>query len=199
MISLTKTQLKVLAYLIDNRENMQGIRELAKSISTVYYLVQKNVHQLKKKKAVELQKAGKTMVVKISEQADSSYLAEAENFKRELFYKRYPYIRTMLKKIIKEAKSCFFILIVFGSYAKKPSNDSDLDILAIAPDQNHREILGNAIRSAARTSTIIIHEEVIEEKSFISMIQKKELNVGSEAMENHIIAYGAENYYKLIR
>ena len=41
---LTKTQLKILSYLIDNKEKLAGIRELAKEISIVYYLVQRNIH-----------------------------------------------------------------------------------------------------------------------------------------------------------
>ena len=86
---LTKTQLKILAYLIDNPGKFLGIRELAKEISTVYYLVQRNVQQLKKKRIITLQKAGRTFLVNLHPQIDASYLIEAEVFKKELFYQKW--------------------------------------------------------------------------------------------------------------
>lgn len=54
------------------------------------------------------------------------------------------------------------------------------------------------IASMARTSTLKIHETIITEQSFITMLQKKELNVAKEALEKHILIYGDQLYYKLI-
>ena len=71
----------------------------------------------------------------------------------------------ILKKMISQSKSCFFILLLFGSYAKQPRKDSDLDMLAIVPEQKQSEIIENAIASVARTSTIRIHDTILTEKS----------------------------------
>lgn len=196
---LTKTQLKILACLIDSQNKLFGIRELAREISTVYYLVQRNIHQLEDKGVITIQRAGKTHIVTLHTQAEPSYLIEAENFKRDSFYMKYPDIRVTLKKIIGQAESAFFILLVFGSYAKKPGKDSDLDLLFIVPATKQIKIMENAVSSAARTSTTKIHEIIVTEKSFVSMLQKKELNVAREAKEKHIQIYGNENYYNLIR
>lgn len=197
---LTKTQLKIIAYLIDNKDKLVGIRELAKEISCVYYLVQRNIHQLKEKDIIDIRKAGKTNLISLNQEADYSYLVEAEKFKRELFYKKYPSLKIMLKKIIKQSKSSFFILLVFGSYAKERARkDSDLDLLVIVSNQKQAEIIEKVISSIARISPIKIHETIINEKSFVSMFQKKELNVVLEAKNKHILIYGDELYYKLIR
>jgi len=196
---LTKTQLKILAYLIDNEDEPFGIRELSKRISTVYYLVQRNVQQLEKKKIITLQKAGKTSLVSINKQADPVYLIETEKFKRELFYKKYPHFKIVLKKIIRQSRSCFFIMLVFGSYAKqRPRRDSDLDILVITTTQKREELMDRIFSSLKRTSLVKIHETIITEKSFLSMLQKKELSVALEVKEKHILIYGAEQYYKLV-
>lgn len=197
---LTKTQLKIIAYLIDNKDKLVGIRELAKEISCVYYLVQRNIHQLKEKDIIDIRKAGKTNLISLNQEADYSYLVEAEKFKRELFYKKYPSLKVMLKKIIKQSKSSFFILLVFGSYAKEQARkDSDLDLLVIVSNQKQAEIIEKVISSIARISPIKIHETIINEKSFVSMFQKKELNVVLEAKNKHILIYGNELYYKLIK
>ena len=195
---LTKTQLKIIAYLINNKNKLLGIRELAKEISCVYYLVQRNIHQLKEKNIINIQKAGKTNLIILNREVDYLYLVEAEKFKRDLFYKKYPSLKIMLKKIIKQSKSSFFILIVFGSYAKEQvRKDSDLDLLVIVPNQKQAEIIEKVISSIARISPIKIHETIITEKSFALMSQKKELNVVLEAKDKHILIYGNELYYKL--
>ncbi|MFH1683216.1 MAG: nucleotidyltransferase domain-containing protein [Candidatus Woesearchaeota archaeon] len=192
---LTKTQLKILVYLIDHQDELLGIRELAKRISVVYYLVQKNVQRLKEKNIITLQKAGRTSIIRISSEVEPSYLLEAERFKKELFYQKYPHLKVISKKIIQQMASSFFVLLVFGSYASgNPRKDSDLDLLIITPKPKNAE---RTIRSIARTSTIDIHETIVTEKSFLSMLQKKELNVALEAEMNHILIYGTENFYKL--
>lgn len=197
---LTKTQLKILAYLIDNQARLLGIRELAREISSVYYLVQKNVQQLREKNVIIIEKAGRTSIVKLHQMIDANYLVEAERFKRELFYKKYPSIRIIFKKMIEQSKSSFFILLVFGSYAKKlERKDSDLDILAIVQYEDQIDEIERIISSVARTSPIKIHHMALSESSFISMLQKKELNVAIEVRDKHILIYGDELYYKLLR
>lgn len=195
---LTKTQLKIISYLLDNQEKPLGIRELGREISTVYYLVQRNIQQLQKRKIISLQKAGKTSIISLHPEADPAYLIEAEKFKREFFYKKYPNIKIILKKIIEQAKSCFFVMLVFGSYTKRPRKDSDLDIMIVVPNQKNIKKIESAIASTARTSAVKIHETIATEKSFLAMLQKKELNVVLQAKERHILIYGSENYYKLL-
>lgn len=196
---LTKTQLKILAYLIDHKEEHFGVRELARKISTVYYLVHRNIQQLKKKKIINLVRAGKTDLVSIRQQVDSAHLIEAEEFKREHFYQKYPHLKITLKEIISQVTSSFFILLVFGSYAKnQPRKDSDLDLLVVVPDEKKVELMGRTISSVARASAFRIHEIIVTEESFALMLSKKELNVANEAKERHILIYGSENYHKLV-
>lgn len=196
---LTKTQLKILAYLIDNQSKLLGIRELAKEISSVYYLVQKNIHQLKNNKIINLQSAGRTNIISLAPEIDSTYLVEAEKFKRELFYKKYPYIKVVLKKIIEQSRSCFFVLLIFGSYVQQPRKDSDLDLLVIVSNEELLSSMEKIISSISRTSTTKIHDLVVTEESFKTMLQKKELNVALEVKNKHVLLYGSELYYKLIK
>ncbi|MBI2668472.1 hypothetical protein HYX14_01390 [Candidatus Woesearchaeota archaeon] len=196
---LTKTQLKIVAYLLDNQSQPFGIRELARGISTVYYLVQKNVHQLKKMGVITLQEAGKTSLVNFHHQVNPLPLIAAEEFKRELFYQKYPSIKVTLRKITEQAETCFFVLLVFGSYAKQPRTDSDLDLLLIVPDQKQVKIMERIIFSTARLSTVKIHDVIITENSFRTMFNRKELNVVQEAKEKHILIYGDDLYYKLLQ
>lgn len=194
---LTQTQLKIVKYLIDHQDKHFGIRELAKQISTVYYLVQRNVQQLKNLKVIMLEVAGKTSLVKLHPRASQHYLLDAEVYKRLLFYQKYPALKVLLQKIIEQSRSCFFVLLVFGSYAQQPRTDSDLDLLVIMPTPEQVDLMEKIIASVARTSTVKIHETIVTESSFITMRQRKELNVTQEAQGKHILIYGDQLYYKL--
>lgn len=199
---LTKTQLKILAYLIDHKEKLIGIRELAKEISVVYYLVQRNIQQLNNMKVINLQKAGKTLVIRLNEDDEAEHLVEAENYKKKEFFLKFPELKVILNKIIRENSYSFFIILVFGSYAKiniKLRKDSDLDLLIIVPDEKYEERIEKTISSVSRISPVKIHGTIVSEESFISILKKKELNVATEAKNNHVIIYGGENYYKLLK
>lgn len=193
----TKTQLKIMEHLIDNEGTAFGIRELARNISTAYYLVQRNVQQLKEKNILLLRKAGKTDIVSLHPQANTTYLIEAEKQKRESFYNKYPHLKVTLQKIVSQAESCFFVLLVFGSYAKRPRKDSDLDILVIVPDQEQADQMQNTVSTAARTSTVRIHETIVTEMSYRQMLQRKDLNIALEAKSRHVLIYGEDQYYRL--
>ena len=196
---LTKTQLKILTHLIDHQDTQFGIRELAKQISTVYYLVQRNIQQLKQAKIITLEPVGKTHLVKLHPQVNVQVLLDAEAYKRQLFYQKYPHIKIILQKIIEQANSGFFVMFVFGSYTKQPRKDSDLDLLLVVPNQEQAELMERVIASVARTSTIKIHETVVVESSFMTMLQRKELNVAKEVKRGHILIYGDQIYHKWIQ
>ena len=193
----TKTQLKIMEHLIDNEGTALGIRELARNISTAYYLVQRNVQQLKRKNIISLQRAGKTDIITLHPQANTTYLIEAEKQKRESFYNKYPHLKVTLQKIITKAESCFFVLLIFGSYTKRPRKGSDLDLLIIVPNQEQADKMKSIVSTIARTSTVRIHGTIVTEESCQQMLQRKDLNIAIEAKSRHILIYGDDQYYKL--
>ena len=196
---MNNTQLKIVAYLIDNPQKHFGIRELAKSISTVYYFVQRNVQELKQAKVITLEIAGKTSLVRLHPQANLDYVLAAETYKRKLWYQRYPTLKALLHKIIEQASSSFFVLLIFGSYVHQPREDSDVDLLLIMPNQQQAQNMEKVIASVARISPVKIHETIITEQSFSGMLQRKGLNVAQESTGQHILIYGDQLYYKLLQ
>lgn len=192
----TITQLKIMAHLLDNDSTALGIRELARAIGSAYYLVQRNVRQLKEKSIITLTKAGRTHIISLNREA-SQAIIEAERYKRQRFYKNYPQLKTVLAKIIDTAGSCFFALLVFGSYTATPRKGSDLDLLIIVPDERHADEMERAVTSAARTSQAKIHQTIVTEDGFREMLLTKGLTVAREADARHVIIYGDDQYHKL--
>ncbi len=195
---MTKTQLRVLAHLLDNTDRLEGIRELARETGTAYCLANRTLHRLESQGAVELRKAGSTKVITISPQADPAMLAEAERHKRERFLSSHPLLRPVLQKIIANQHSSFFVLLVFGSYAKGTQRKgSDLDLLAIVPDESGVRWMEAAIRSAARTTPHTLHETVVTEADYRRMLRDGGMNVALETKRRHIVMYGDEQYYRM--
>jgi len=89
----------------------------------------------------------------------------------------------------------FFIVLVFGSFAKKTNTArSDIDICIISDNKGKIKELISKLRLLPLK--LEIHEFTTEE--FESMLKQKSPNIANEIIKNNIILYGAENYYNLI-
>jgi predicted nucleotidyltransferase len=87
------------------------------------------------------------------------------------------------------------IVLVFGSFIKKQNtsfSDVDLCIISDNGEKNSKLIEKLGLLSLK----LEIHE--FTTKEFISMIEKKQNNLGNEIVKSNIILYGIENYYTLI-
>jgi len=95
--------------------------------------------------------------------------------------------------------TCFFILLVFGSYAEnKATKGSDLDIAAIVNNEKSRKEVIPYIETIKRRETIKIDYHIFTEKEFLEMLAIDEENVGKEIYRKNMIYYGAMEYYNLI-
>lgn len=102
---------------------------------------------------------------------------------------------SVIKKYVEEINYPFFIVLVFGSYAKDTKTEkSDIDICIISDNKDkERELIGKLNLLSLRLG---IHE--FTTKEFTSMIEKSQNNLGHEIIKKNIIIYGIENYYNLI-
>jgi len=87
------------------------------------------------------------------------------------------------------------IVLVFGSFAKeKNTANSDIDICIISDNKEKTKQLIEML--SLLSLKIEVHE--FSTKEFISMIERKQNNLGNEIIKNNVILYGTENYYNLI-
>lgn len=98
-----------------------------------------------------------------------------------------------------QCSSPFNSFSIFGSYAKgTETRNSDLDILLIVPTKdkvNYFEAALEKMYTKVKKDVIIVTTQ-----EFIEMIKKSsEFNVGNEAKKYHILLYGAEQWYNLIK
>ncbi|MEA3343925.1 MAG: nucleotidyltransferase domain-containing protein [archaeon] len=109
------------------------------------------------------------------------------------------------KKVLKDIQkrvsrfSDFFVLMVFGSYAKnKATKRSDLDIALIVDSEQSKKEIAPYIETIKRREIIKIDYHVFTRNEFVEMLTVDEENVGKEIYRKNIIYYGLTEYYNMI-
>lgn len=187
----------IVKYLIENKDKELNISSISKAIKMDYKNAFEIVKRLEKECFIKLRKFGPSNKVEIIE-IINPLIFEAEYIRRNEILKN-KNILVMLDQIRKDIESSTYVLLLFGSYAKKnQTKNSDIDIMFITPDELDDKF-EKRIHQTIRLLPLPIHHMVFSESQFIDMIKAKEFNVGKEAMKNNIILYGIESYYEMVK
>lgn len=195
----TRTQEQIMAFLMGNPEEELAIRGIAKRLGKSYTLIYNNIADLEKKGIIKKQDIPPAQIVTLNRFAPAEVLIDTEFRRKREFLQKHPWIMVMLEDILAAAKNHFFILLVFGSYAKGTQTPkSDIDLLVIV--QNKKDI--KEIEDAMYKTYTKIKKGLnfADINDFRGMIRNTdELNIGNEARKYHIILYGIEEYYQMIK
>ncbi len=187
----------IVRYLLESSDKELNILSIAKAVDMNYKNVFDIVKRLENGKLVVLKKFGSSNRVTISK-IIHPIIFEAEYTRRKDIVKD-KNILVMLNHIKEDMESSLYILLLFGSYAKKmQTKSSDIDLMFIVPDGTE-EKYEKKVRQIARLIPLPIHYLTFSENQFLDMIKAKEPNVGKESMKNCVILHGIENYYELIK
>ncbi len=187
-----KTENKIIKLFIEDKKP-KTIREISKQIKADYRITYIATQRLLNKRILLSESIGKSTVCELNVFYYGIEICEAEGERREALLKNRN-VRQIYKEIMAKAKSSFFIFLVFGSYAKgKPARYSDIDIMFISNEKDFEEKISNILSLLP----IKTHSLVFTEKEFLRMKDSKKSSVVQEAIENNIILYGIENYYRL--
>lgn len=195
---LTKTQEQILAFLLANPEEKNTIRGIAKRLNKSYTLVYNNLAKLGQKEIIKKESVPPAQIITLNEFAPKDIFIDIELKRKKDFLENHKWIKVMLNDILRST-NFFFILLVFGSYAKeKQTRDSDIDLLVIL--QNKEEIKGMERVIDNVYTKIKKGVNFIDINDFIEMIKdSNDLNIGNEAKKHHIILHGVEQYYQLLK
>lgn len=91
-----------------------------------------------------------------------------------------------------------FTLLIGGSYAEgKQNRKSDLDICVLVDDAADKKKISNMLEN--RLMVPRLHPFVFRRSEFLEMLLNKEANYGKLLFRKHLIAFGTENYYLIIK
>ena len=196
---LTKTQEQILSFLLSKPEEQFTIRGIAKRLNKSYTLVYNNIADLEKKDIIKKQNVPPAQIITLNEFAPTEIFINIELKRKKELLQKYPWIQLMLEDILTSTKNLFFILIVFGSYAKATqTSKSDLDLLVIVQDKKDIKNIEDAVYKAYTKAKKGVN--IVDINDFKEMVKNtNEMNIGNEARKHHIILYGVEAYYQIIK
>src|SRR3989339_677295 len=187
---------EIIKLLIENREKELSINQIAKLLKKDYKNAHNIVTRLSKMKVVKLEAFGKSYKVILTSKAhpliyEAEYMRRQELLKNKELAVMYDSFKSMHSKL--------YVLLMFGSYAKKTqTKQSDIDLMFIVPDEAEERAV-KEIENITGTLPLKIHTNIFRESDFKAMRNSKEITVGPEAIKNNIILHGIESHYEMIQ
>ena len=186
-----KTQIKIIKYLLENKERHISIRKISKKLKIDYKNTYEVVKRLAEGNTVKIEKIGKSNIISLNKKL-TPLIFEAEAERRNLLLKN-----KNLKILCNKLSSLQFPLIalIFGSYAKRTNTkNSDIDLMIISESNREKQI-----EQTISVLPLDIHVSFFTPEEFTSMLKSREFTVVSEVIKNNIILIGIEDYYRLIQ
>ncbi len=183
---------KILKFLIEDKESPHPIMEISKKLKADYKNTYNIINELSPK-IISRGKIGNTNPIKINLKI-SREIYNIEEKRTGEFLSENPKLR-LIQRDIEEIGYPFMIVLIFGSYVKNiQTKSSDIDICIISDNKVKR----NELIEALSLFNLKLEIQRFTTKEFISMIEKKQNNLGNEIVKSNIVLYGIENYYNLI-
>ena len=187
---MMETELKIIKRFIENNKPAT-IRDIARQIDADYKITHIAVQRLIGKKILYVQAVGKSSLCSSNESYYGMEIYEAEYGRMQAALKNSS-ISQLYKEIVSKIKTGFFVLLLFGSYAKgKQKKTSDIDIMFISNESGFEDKVSGIISLIP----LKIHALTFTEEEFVRMKNARKPNVVQEAVENNTILYGIEAYY----
>lgn len=195
---LTKTKEKQIQWILTHPDEKVTISGLSTGSATAYPQTYNNVQDLVQQKIFVTESVPPAQIVTLSSEAPIDILLSVESRRKQEFLEKYTWAKLMIDDLLRYTGEYFFILAVFGSYAKGKENaKSDLDLLVIVSKQDQISLFETAL------SKIYIKPKkditVVTKDEFVKMIKSNTFNIGTEAKKYHILLYGAEQWYNIVK
>ena len=186
----------IIKFLVEHKNEELNIRNISEALKMDYKNVYSIIKRLEKILLVKIETFGQSSRVKLNAIAHPLvFEAEFERRKEILKDKN---LAVMLSNFKRAIKSKLYVLLLFGSYAKKThTKSSDIDLMFICAD-GLEDAFEKDVNRVVSSMPLPLHPLVFSESQFIGMINAKESNVGQEALKNNVILYGMETYYEMI-
>lgn len=189
---IMKTELKIVKMFIEDKQP-KTIREVSKKIGADYRITYFATQKLLEQKILVAQTVGKSTLCSLNESYYGIEIFEAESERKNAILKN-GNVNQLYKELLSKIDTKLFVLLLFGSYAKKKqTKNSDIDLLFIANQKNFE----NVVLEVLSVIPIDVHPIIFSEAEFIRMKDAKKYNVVREAIDNNIILYGIESYYRI--
>ena len=197
---LNKTETSILRFLVRNITKEFSIKAMSEGIKKSYPSVRKNVLALEKKRVIEIRSLNQTHTLcnlNLTNPDNVGTFSTIDFLERDEFFAKNKEIKAILDDIMNKISSNSFTLILFGSYAKgNYRSGSDLDMLFLVSSMGDEKRMLSAVSAAEMLTNRKIHGIVMTYADFYGLLKKSGANLAKEILNDHIIVYGAESFYR---
>ncbi len=193
---MTKTQTRIMESVVSEISEKFSIKKISKMIGKPYPLVHRSMKSLLDEEFIAKDKHN---FLSLNYKENAMELAYVESLRRKEFFKRNKTVALFAKDAIEKIDLDFFVFLIFGSAVKK-QKPRDIDMLFIIENKAKVNNIEKILYNIASNYSMKFDISVISIESVREMLAKKnEPNILNETLNNHILVFGAENYYRLLR
>ena len=196
---LTKTQAMIMEIFAANIAERYSIKGISKITGKDYSLAHRSIKPLIAKNLLAKDKQGYLSLNYIE---NTAQIACVEALRTQNFFqkKQNKVIGLFIEDALKAIKEDFFVMLIFGSAVEQKKVPRDIDILFIIEDNAKIDKTEKLLNNIAMNFSARFDINVISTKSVYEMISKREqTNVMNETLNKHLIIFGAENYYRMLK
>jgi predicted nucleotidyltransferase len=194
---LTKTQTKIMKYFVAQINEQFTINGIAKLLNMNVSLVHRSIKPLIQD--LNLLNIYKKNFISLNYNENHGELAHIEYLRMKDFLLKNKNIDIFRNEILEKLDQEYFIMILFGSAIKK-SNPNDYDVLFIFENFDKVKRREKAIEVIASNFEEEFDINVVSVDSIYEMATKRnQKNILNEILNNHIILFGCENFYRLLK
>lgn len=193
---LTKTQVKIMEIFASKINETYSIKQISEIASKPYPLIHRAIKSLIEEKRIIKDKKG---FLSINFKDNHTELMYIESLRKEDFLKKNKTISLFVKDVLDKIGLDFFIFIFFGSVVEK-QNPRDVDVLIVLHKYDKIENIEKIVHNIASNFSLKFDINIIAVESVYEMLSKRdEKNIINETLNKHILIFGAENYYKILK
>lgn len=193
---LTKTQVKIMQVFASRINEKFSIKQIAKELRKPYALIHKSIKPLINGKVVG---RDNKELLSLNYRENFSTLSFIEGLRAKEFLNKQKLFSLFVNDVLRNIKLNYFVFLVFGS-AVENANPRDIDILLIVEHKEKINEIEKFLENIASSFSINLHINVIHLESAYEMLAKREqANLMNECLNKHILLYGAENYYTILK
>src|SRR4030042_5163031 len=193
---LTKTQVGILKIFASKINKQFSINEIANILKKPYPLIHSSIKRLLEEGLI-ISDERKLLSINYSKNFPELAFIESQRAKERLSKQKS--VSLFIEDCLNEIKKDFFVFLIFGSFVEKNSF-RDIDILIITDKKEDIGKIEKIISNIGSNFSFKLDLNVISKESAYEMLLKREqLNTLNESLNKHLIVFGGENYYRIIK
>jgi predicted nucleotidyltransferase len=193
---MTKTQAGIMKIFVANITGVYSVKQLSEIMKKPYPLIHRSIKELIKNKFISKDERN---LLSLNYKENHQELAFIESIRKKEFLEKNKTLSIFVKDLLNKIKNDFFIMLIFGS-AIRNKQPRDIDVIVIAEKQDESNKIDKILHNIASNFSIKFDCNVITIDSAYEMLAKRDRpNVMNETLNNHILIFGAENYYRVLK